>query len=74
MPDLPVSRPEESPHSTRPAATRPPPAAPPAPAGCDGRATAAVVAEECPSCGLALRLWAGFYRCPNCGYKESCCF
>ena len=29
---------------------------------------------ECPQCAGAMRLWAGFYRCPNCGYKESCCF
>ena len=34
------------------------------------------VAEEaeCPLCGGTMRLWAGFYRCQNCGYKESCCF
>ncbi|HEX9373512.1 MAG TPA: hypothetical protein VF897_21035 [Roseiflexaceae bacterium] len=29
---------------------------------------------ECPQCEGTMRLWAGFYRCPNCGYKESCCF
>ena len=29
---------------------------------------------ECPRCKQAMRLWAGYYRCPNCGYKESCCF
>ena len=29
---------------------------------------------ECPLCVGRMRLWAGFYRCPNCGYKESCCF
>jgi len=29
---------------------------------------------ECPLCAATMRLWAGFYRCPNCGYKESCCF
>ena len=29
---------------------------------------------ECPLCTGSMRLWAGFYRCPNCGYKESCCF
>jgi hypothetical protein len=29
---------------------------------------------ECPQCAGTMRLWAGFYRCPNCGYKESCCF
>jgi hypothetical protein len=29
---------------------------------------------ECPQCQATMRLWAGFYRCPNCGYKESCCF
>lgn len=29
---------------------------------------------ECPKCRATMRLWAGFYRCPNCGYKESCCF
>jgi hypothetical protein len=29
---------------------------------------------ECPLCNRLMRLWAGFYRCPNCGYKESCCF
>ncbi|HEX5691806.1 MAG TPA: hypothetical protein VFX76_17445, partial [Roseiflexaceae bacterium] len=29
---------------------------------------------ECPQCASTMRLWAGFYRCPNCGFKESCCF
>jgi hypothetical protein len=29
---------------------------------------------ECPRCAGAMRLWAAFYRCSNCGYKESCCF
>ena len=29
---------------------------------------------ECPLCAEMMRLWAGFYRCANCGYKESCCF
>jgi len=28
----------------------------------------------CLQCHRTMRLWAGFYRCPNCGYKESCCF
>lgn len=28
----------------------------------------------CPACGAELRLWAGYQRCRNCGYKESCCF
>ena len=31
-------------------------------------------AAECPLCAETMRLWASFYRCPNCGYKESCCF
>jgi hypothetical protein len=31
-------------------------------------------ATECPQCQGVMRLWAGFFRCPNCGYKESCCF
>lgn len=31
-------------------------------------------AAVCPSCGCTMHLWAGFYRCRNCGYKESCCF
>jgi hypothetical protein len=35
---------------------------------------AAVEEAECPQCAGVMRLWAGFYRCPNCGYKESCCF
>ncbi len=30
--------------------------------------------EPCPACGAALRLWANYHRCRNCGYKESCCF
>ncbi len=30
--------------------------------------------RECPNCGLQMRLWAGFYRCRNCGFQESCCF
>lgn len=29
---------------------------------------------ECPACGRHMRLWAGFYRCSACGFKESCCF
>lgn len=29
---------------------------------------------ECPKCASPMRLWANYYRCPNCGYKESCCF
>lgn len=28
----------------------------------------------CPQCACLMRLWAGFYRCRNCGFKESCCF
>lgn len=31
-------------------------------------------AAECPQCGQLMRLWANYYRCANCGYKESCCF
>ncbi len=30
--------------------------------------------SECPKCAGQMRLWANYYRCPNCGYKESCCF
>src|SRR5262249_20653600 len=37
-------------------------------------ATAPGETSECPRCAGTMRLWAGFYRCPNCGYKESCCF
>ena len=29
---------------------------------------------ECPRCKQAMHVWAGYYRCANCGYKESCCF
>jgi hypothetical protein len=29
---------------------------------------------ECPACASPMRLWAAYYRCRNCGYKESCCF
>jgi hypothetical protein len=28
----------------------------------------------CPSCGAEMRLWANYYRCRTCGFKESCCF
>lgn len=38
------------------------------------QACPATEAAECPQCAGTMRLWAGFYRCPNCGYKESCCF
>jgi hypothetical protein len=38
------------------------------------RRTAPSEETECPLCTATMRLWAGFYRCPNCGYKESCCF
>ncbi len=30
--------------------------------------------RECPVCQAQMRLWAGFYRCRHCGFKESCCF
>ncbi len=30
--------------------------------------------EICPVCAATMRLWAGFYRCGQCGFKESCCF
>jgi hypothetical protein len=30
--------------------------------------------SSCPSCGAEMRLWANYYRCRTCGYKESCCF
>jgi hypothetical protein len=29
---------------------------------------------ECPACGSAMGLWANYYRCRTCGFKESCCF
>jgi hypothetical protein len=50
---------------------------PPAPAARDERPACAAAPEEaaeCPLCAETMRLWASFYRCPNCGYKESCCF
>jgi hypothetical protein len=28
----------------------------------------------CPACGSAMHLWANYYRCRTCGFKESCCF
>jgi predicted RNA-binding Zn-ribbon protein involved in translation (DUF1610 family) len=31
-------------------------------------------AAICPACGEAMRLWANYHRCRNCGFKESCCF
>ncbi len=30
--------------------------------------------QTCPRCAAQMHLWAGFYRCRCCGYKESCCF
>jgi hypothetical protein len=30
--------------------------------------------EACPACGSTMRLWANYYRCRTCGFKESCCF
>ncbi|ACL24356.1 hypothetical protein Cagg_1449 [Chloroflexus aggregans DSM 9485] len=30
--------------------------------------------RECPVCQTLMILWAGFYRCQHCGFKESCCF
>ena len=49
---------------------------PPADNGDERPACAAAPREEaeCPLCAGVMRPWAGFYRCPNCGYKESCCF
>jgi len=46
----------------------PPQSAPSTPPAC------AAEQAECPRCAGAMHLWAGFYRCPNCGFKESCCF
>ncbi len=37
-------------------------------------ASAPAEEAECPRCAASMRLWANYYRCPNCGYKESCCF
>jgi len=31
-------------------------------------------ASICPVCGNAMFLLNGFHRCPECGYKESCCY
>jgi|GEM_PF-2415292 len=42
-----------------------------APARAACRADAPVT---CPACNSPMRLWAAYYRCRNCGYKESCCF
>lgn len=28
----------------------------------------------CPACGATMHLWANYYRCRTCGFKESCCF
>jgi hypothetical protein len=50
---------------------------PPVPADRDERPACAAApdeAAECPLCAGTMRLWASFYRCPNCGFKESCCF
>jgi DNA-directed RNA polymerase subunit RPC12/RpoP len=52
---------------------------PPAPAPTDeARACLAAVPDDdesvCPHCDTQMKLWANYYRCPNCGYKESCCF
>ncbi len=60
---IPTSTPPQPPRELPTAAPNQPVCAPATPA-----------AAECPSCGLAMHLWAGFYRCRNCGYKESCCF
>jgi hypothetical protein len=50
---------------------------PPPPADRDELPACAAAPDEeaeCPQCAGTMRLWASFYRCPNCGYKESCCF
>ena len=62
------------------AATTAPPEAPHDGAPHPAPAKASVCAREqdaetaCPSCGTEMRLWANYYRCRTCGYKESCCF
>ncbi|MBK9715231.1 MAG: hypothetical protein IPO81_28675 [Kouleothrix sp.] len=40
----------------------------------ESRPGAAGEEAECPQCEGTMRLWANYYRCSNCGYKESCCF
>ncbi|MBI2370302.1 MAG: HD domain-containing protein [Deltaproteobacteria bacterium] len=53
------------------------PAHPPIPGGGEaGRLAGPGVAQEarCPQCGFTMRLVAAFYRCGNCGFKESCCY
>jgi hypothetical protein len=47
---------------------------PPAADAGDRSVCEAAVQAECPRCAGAMHLWAGFHRCPNCGFKESCCF
>jgi hypothetical protein len=28
----------------------------------------------CPDCGVAMSPEHAHYRCPSCGYRDSCCF
>jgi hypothetical protein len=54
--------------------TEPPPPTPKQPNQRPACTAAPDETAECPRCAEAMRLWANYYRCPNCGYKESCCF
>jgi hypothetical protein len=51
----------------------------PSPQARPAAATAKICRPErddaaCPACGATMRLWANYYRCQTCGFKESCCF
>lgn len=32
------------------------------------------LSTTCPSCGTEMRPEHAHYRCPTCGYRDSCCF
>jgi rubrerythrin len=37
-------------------------------------AETADLSTTCPSCGSEMRPEHAHYRCPACGYRDSCCF
>lgn len=40
----------------------------------DGAQAECNLSTTCPSCGAEMRPEHAHYKCPACGYRDSCCF
>ncbi|MGI8707708.1 MAG: hypothetical protein ACR2LG_05875 [Actinomycetota bacterium] len=40
----------------------------------DAAAKSCELATVCPDCGVEMSPEHAHYRCPSCGYRDSCCF